>query len=60
MYGGHSALATWLSVAHGLVLAGAILRYLHLGAPCRRINGIMVLALTHLLWFGLIPLAHLW
>jgi 1,4-dihydroxy-2-naphthoate octaprenyltransferase len=60
LYGGLSGTATGLAVAHGLLLAGAILRYLHLGAPCERINGMMILALTYLLWFGLIPLAHLW
>ena len=60
LYGGLSGLAIWLVVTHGLLLAGAILRYLHQGAPCERINGIMALALTYLLWFGLIPLVFLW
>jgi len=60
LYGGPSGLAISLAVAHGLLLARAILGYLRQGAPCARINRIMALALTYLLWFGLIPLAHLW
>ncbi len=59
-YGGLSGLAIWLAVAHSLLLVATTLRFLHQGAPCARINGIMVLALTYLLWFGLIPLAFLW
>jgi 1,4-dihydroxy-2-naphthoate octaprenyltransferase len=59
LYGGLSGLAVWLAVAHGLLLARAILRYLGQGAPCSRINGIMALALSYILWFGLIPLARL-
>ena len=59
LYGGLSGLAILLAVVHGLLLARAILRYLRQGAPCARINGIMVLALTYILWFGLIPLALL-
>ena len=59
LYGGISGLAIWLAVIHGLLLARAILRYLREGAPCARIDGIMTLALTYLLWFGLIPLAFL-
>jgi 1,4-dihydroxy-2-naphthoate octaprenyltransferase len=60
LYGGLSGPAIGLAAAHGLLLAGAILRYLHRGAPCEHINGIMLPALTYLLWFGLIPLAQLW
>ncbi|MDR3684982.1 MAG: prenyltransferase [Geothrix sp.] len=59
LYGGRSGLAVGLAAAHGLLLVRAILRYLRQGAPCARIDGIMVLALTYLLWFGLIPLALL-
>jgi 1,4-dihydroxy-2-naphthoate octaprenyltransferase len=59
LYGGLSGLAVWPAVAHGLLLAYAILRYLRQGSPCTRIDGIMTLALTYLLWFGLIPLAFL-
>jgi 1,4-dihydroxy-2-naphthoate octaprenyltransferase len=59
LYEGLSGLAILLAVIHGLLLVRAILQYLRHGAPCARINGIMTLALTYLLWFGLIPLAHL-
>ena len=33
--------------------------YLKQGAPCMRINNIMVLALTYIMWFGVIPLLGL-
>jgi putative NADPH-quinone reductase/1,4-dihydroxy-2-naphthoate octaprenyltransferase len=59
IFGGASGLVVFLAVPHALLLARAILRYLRRGAPCERIDGIMALALTYLLWFGIIPLAHL-
>jgi putative NADPH-quinone reductase/1,4-dihydroxy-2-naphthoate octaprenyltransferase len=59
LFGGLSGFAVFLALPHGLLLIWAIQRYLRRGAPCERINGIMVLALTYLLWFGLIPLARL-
>ncbi|WP_257303280.1 NAD(P)H-dependent oxidoreductase [Geothrix campi] len=59
LYGGLSGLAVFLAIPHGFLLARAIRRYMREGAPCTRINGIMILALTYSLWFGLIPLAHL-
>ncbi len=59
IFGGISGLVIFLAVPHALLLVRAILRYLRRGAPCERIDGIMVLALTYLLWFGIIPLAHL-
>ena len=59
LYGGRSGLAVFLAIPHGLVLSGAIWRFLRRRAPCRRIDGLMTLALTYLLWFGLIPLACL-
>jgi len=59
IFGGMSGFAIFLAIPHALLLVRAILRYLRRGAPCERINGIMVLALTYILWFGLIPLAHL-
>jgi putative NADPH-quinone reductase/1,4-dihydroxy-2-naphthoate octaprenyltransferase len=59
LFGGRSGFAIFLAIPHGLLLARAIRRYLRRGAPCERINGIMVLALTYLLWFGIIPLAGL-
>jgi 1,4-dihydroxy-2-naphthoate polyprenyltransferase len=59
-YGGRGGLAVGLATAHGLLLVGAISRYLRRGAPCARLDGTMVLALTYLLWFGLLPLALAW
>lgn len=59
LFGGASGLAVFLALPHALLLVRAILRYLRRGAPCERIDGLMVLALTYLLWFGIIPLAHL-
>ncbi|GLH72031.1 hypothetical protein GETHLI_05330 [Geothrix limicola] len=58
-YDGLSGLAIYLAVAHGLVLAWRLARFFRQGAPTMRIDGLMVLALTYLLWFGLIPLVHL-
>lgn len=59
LFGGLSGFGVFLALPHGLLLIWATRRYLRRGAPCERINGIMVLALTYLLWFGLIPLARL-
>lgn len=59
LFGGLSGFAAFLAVPHALLLVRAILRYLRRGAPCERIDGIMTLALTYLLWFGVIPLVGL-
>ena len=45
---------------HGAALCYALWRYLQRGAPVQRINGLMVLSLTYILWFGLVPLLDLW
>jgi len=59
IFSGLSGVAIFLAIPHALLLIRAILRYLRRGAPCERIDGIMVLALTYLLWFGIIPLVGL-
>jgi 1,4-dihydroxy-2-naphthoate octaprenyltransferase len=59
LYGGRSGDGLLLALPHGLGLVWAIGRFLRRGAPCTRIDGLMVLALTYILWFGLIPLARL-
>lgn len=59
LFGGLSGFAAFLAVPHALLLVRAILRYLRRGAPCERIDGIMALALTYLLWFGIVPLVGL-
>ncbi len=45
---------------HALALCYALYRYVRAGAPVRRINGLMVLSLTYVLWFGVLPLIELW
>ncbi|HJV48303.1 MAG TPA: NAD(P)H-dependent oxidoreductase [Geothrix sp.] len=58
-YEGLSGLAVYLAAVHGIVLAWRLVLFFRRGAPTTRIDGLMVLALTYLLWFGLIPLVHL-
>lgn len=52
--------AVYLMAIHALALCYALFAYVRGGAPVRRINGLMVLSLTYVLWFGLIPLIDLW
>lgn len=59
LYAGPGGYAAFLALLHGAVLLRAVRGYLRRGAPCARIDGILALALTFLLWFGLIPLARL-
>lgn len=59
IYAGVSGWLVYLTIPHGLRLCRAIHRYTAQGAPCARINNIMVLALTYIIWFGLIPLLGL-
>lgn len=59
LYGGSSGWWALLAVPHGLFLARAIRAHLRRGAPAVRMDALMALALTYLLWFGLIPLVHL-
>lgn len=47
---------TYAIVIHGIVLAFFLLRYLGQTSPARRIDGLMILALTYVIWFGIIPL----
>lgn len=59
LYAGLSGYAVYLTVPHALRLIYVIGAYLKQGAPCTRINNIMVLALTYIMWFGVIPLLGL-
>ncbi len=59
LYAGVSGWLVYLTIPHGLRLCYAIYGYLARGAPCVRINNIMVLALTYIIWFGLIPMLGL-
>lgn len=60
LFGGTSGWAVFLALPHGLLLAWAILNHLRRGAPAARMDGLMALALSYLLWFGIIPLIHVW
>lgn len=59
LFAGLSGYAVYLTVPHALRLMYVIGGYLRQGAPCTRINNIMVLALTYIMWFGVIPLLGL-
>ncbi len=49
-----------LIATHALVLCYALWSYVREGAPVKRINGLMILSLTYVLWFGVVPLIELW
>ena len=44
------------AIPHGIILLLALFKFLQSGDYDHRIDGIMVLALSYILWFGLIPL----
>jgi len=46
----------WGAVPHGIILLFALFKLIQSGNYDRRIDGIMVLALSYIIWFGLIPL----
>jgi 1,4-dihydroxy-2-naphthoate octaprenyltransferase len=46
-----------IAVPHGLVLLFALSKLIQTGNYDRKIDGIMVLALSYIIWFGVIPLA---
>ena len=48
-----------LTLPHAVWLMLAIRRYLEHGESCRKIDGLMTLSLTFVLWFGLVPLLDL-
>jgi 1,4-dihydroxy-2-naphthoate octaprenyltransferase len=45
---------------HGVALMIAIIRYLRAGCPRGRIDGLLVLALTFMVWFAVEPLLRFW
>src|SRR3569623_1318611 len=49
----------YFTVPHAVWLVRARRRYVRDGAGCRKIDGLMTLSLTFVLWFGLIPLIDL-
>lgn len=48
----------WLGL-HGVVLTALIVGYLGSGAECRRIDGVLMAALSYILWFSVAPLLAL-
>jgi 4-hydroxybenzoate polyprenyltransferase len=53
---GPSSKWTWVAIPHGILLLLALFKLIRSGNYDRRIDGIMVLALSFIIWFGLIPL----
>jgi 1,4-dihydroxy-2-naphthoate polyprenyltransferase len=49
----------WFMIVHLLALLAAGLRHLRQGTPERRVDGLLVLALTYIFWFSLGPLLAL-
>jgi len=45
---------------HGLLLTAALYRRLRAARPNGSLNGLMALALSYVIWFGLLPLLALW
>lgn len=59
LQGSLDGLLVWV-LPHALLLITMILRYWRQGAPARRIDGLMAVALAYITWFGLVPLLNLW
>ena len=57
---GSSGRMMWAAVPHGIVLLAALFKFLHSGDYDRRIDGLMILSLSYIIWFGLIPLICFW
>jgi hypothetical protein len=57
---GSSGGMMWAAVPHGIILLVALFKFIQSGNYDRRIDGIMTLALSYIIWFGLIPLISLW
>ena len=53
---GSSSTIILAAIPHGIVLLLALFKLIKSGNYDRRIDGIMVLALSYIIWFGLIPL----
>ena len=53
---GSSSILILAAIPHGIVLLLALFKLIQSGNYDRRIDGIMVLALSYIIWFGLIPL----
>jgi 1,4-dihydroxy-2-naphthoate octaprenyltransferase len=53
---GPSSRLILFAIPHGILLLLALFKLIQSGNYDRRIDGIMALALSHIIWFGLIPL----
>jgi 1,4-dihydroxy-2-naphthoate octaprenyltransferase len=53
---GSSSRIILAAVPHGIILLIALFKFIQSGNYDRRIDGIMALALSYIIWFGLIPL----
>lgn len=51
--------AIWFATLHGLVLMLMLQRYLRRGCPAGRIDALLGLSLSFILWFSLVPLIRL-
>ncbi|MDB5931527.1 MAG: ycaK [Polaromonas sp.] len=58
--GGAYAGTAYAAIPHGAWLAWLLRQRMKSGQPPGRIDGLMAVSLTFLLWFGLIPLVRLW
>lgn len=56
---GSSSKLILVAVPHGIILLVALFKLIRSGNYDRRIDGIMALALSYMIWFGLIPLISL-
>ena len=54
----HSPLLVSLAAVHAIALAWAVRRFIDSKRYVRKIDGLMILALTFVVWFGVIPLLH--
>ncbi len=53
---GSSSMIILAAIPHGIILLLSLFKLIQSGNYDRRIDGIMVLALSYIIWFGLIPL----
>jgi putative NADPH-quinone reductase/1,4-dihydroxy-2-naphthoate octaprenyltransferase len=51
--------AVYAIIAHGIYLITLLLRFIRDPSPSPRIDGLMMVSLTFVIWFALIPLIHL-
>ena len=57
---GGYGMAVYLVLPHAVLLSWRLIGYLRRKPMAARIDALMALALTFILWFGVIPLVRLW